>query len=374
MKPPTYHEVRVPCLKKEVEKTNKIVEEHKVQWKTYGCSIMMDKWTAKNEKMVINVLVISPRERLFLESYDASDSSTDSNKIYNLFEKTILKVGKENVVQVVTDNASENKKAGDMLKGVFPNIFWTPCAAHCIKLMFGDIFKLAPYSTVFAKAVKIHSYISQRPLLLNMMRRYTNQRNLVKSAKTRFATAIMTLHSFYLQKKNLRTLFMSIEWSEGIYAKEALGKEVARHIVGPYFWNDTVQALKVGNPLVIVLRLVDGERKPPMGYIYEAMDMAKEVIEKAFVHDKRKYGKVFEIIDERWTVQLHQPLHAAGHILNPGFFYTNNENKTLDKAVWKGHHACVARLVPDEAMQDKIGEELGCVYASRWNTWISFGH
>jgi len=147
MKPPTYHEVRVPCLKKEVEKTDKIVEEHKAQWKVYGCSIMMDKWTAKNGKMVINVLVNSPRGSVFLESYDASDSSTNSNKMFNLFEKTILKVGPENVVQVVTDNASENKKAGDMLKGVFPNIYWTPCAAHCINLMFGDIFKLAPYST-----------------------------------------------------------------------------------------------------------------------------------------------------------------------------------------------------------------------------------
>ncbi|XP_055812957.1 uncharacterized protein LOC129882601 [Solanum dulcamara] len=110
MKPPTYHEVRVPCLKKEVEKTNKIVEDHKVQWKTYGCSIMMDKWTTRNGKMIINVLVNSPKGSVILESHDASDSSTDSNKMFNLFEKTILKIGKENVVQVVTDNASENKK------------------------------------------------------------------------------------------------------------------------------------------------------------------------------------------------------------------------------------------------------------------------
>lgn len=75
MKPPTYHEVRVPCLKNKVEKTNKIVEAHKVQWKNYGCSIMMDKWTAKNGKMVINVLVNSPMGSVFLESHDASDSS-----------------------------------------------------------------------------------------------------------------------------------------------------------------------------------------------------------------------------------------------------------------------------------------------------------
>nr|XP_009763341.1 PREDICTED: uncharacterized protein LOC104215278 [Nicotiana sylvestris] len=274
MKPPTYHEVRVPCLKKEVEKTDKIIEEQKAQWKIYGCSIMMDKWTAKNGKMVINVLVNSPRGSVFLESYDASDSSTNSNKMFNLSEKTILKVGPENVVQVVTDNTSENKKVGNMLKGVFPNICWTPCAAHCINLMFGEIF------------------------------------------------------NFYLQKQN--TLFLSTEWSESIYTKEALGKEVARFIIGPYFWNDTVQALKVGNPLVIVLRLVDGEKKSPTEYIYEAMDRDKEDIEKAFDHDRRKYERVFEIIDKRWDDQLHQPLHAAGHILNRELFYTNNENKTLD--------------------------------------------
>ncbi|XP_075098504.1 uncharacterized protein LOC142175506 [Nicotiana tabacum] len=224
----------------EVEKTDKIVEEHKVQWKVYGCSIMMDKWTTKNGKMVINVLVNSLRGSVFLESYDASDSSTNSNKMFNLFEKTILKVGPKNVVQVVTDNTSENKKADDMLKGVFPNIYCTPCAAHCINLMFGDIF------------------------------------------------------------------------NESIYVKEALGKEVARFIIGPYFWNDTVQALKVGNPLVIVLRLVDGEKKPPMGYIYEAMDRDKEAIEKAFDHDRRKYQRLFEIIDKRWDDQLYQPLHEHG--------------------------------------------------------------
>ncbi|XP_016493755.1 uncharacterized protein LOC107813063 [Nicotiana tabacum] len=89
------------------------------------------------------------------------------------------------------------------------------------------------------------------------------------------------------------------------------------------------------------------------------MDRTKEAIEKALDHDRRKYERVFEIIDKRWDDQLHQPLHAAGHILNPELFYTNNENKTLDLDVWKGYHACVAKLVPDEAMQDKIGQELG---------------
>nr|XP_033509617.1 uncharacterized protein LOC117274436 [Nicotiana tomentosiformis] len=98
MKPPSYHEVRVTHLKKEMKKIDKIIEEHKVEWNKFGCSIMMDKWTTRNEKMIINLLVNSPRGSVFLESYDASNSSTDGSEMYSLFRKTIDKIGKKNVV------------------------------------------------------------------------------------------------------------------------------------------------------------------------------------------------------------------------------------------------------------------------------------
>uniref|UniRef100_A0A1S3YRR7 DUF659 domain-containing protein n=1 Tax=Nicotiana tabacum TaxID=4097 RepID=A0A1S3YRR7_TOBAC len=121
MKPPTYHEIRGPYLNKEVEETNKIVEEHKVVWNKYGYSIMMDKWTSRTGKMIINVL------------------------------NTIEKIGPSKVVQVVTDNASENVKAGGMIEGAYKNVYWTPYVAHCINLMFEDIFQEKPFSTVFGQ-------------------------------------------------------------------------------------------------------------------------------------------------------------------------------------------------------------------------------
>ena len=43
--------------------------------------------------------------------------------------------------------------------------------------------------------------------------------------------------------------------------------------------------MKVVLPLVKVLRLVDGDAKPAMGYIYEAMDRAKEEIAKNVDHE-----------------------------------------------------------------------------------------
>nr|KYP70105.1 hypothetical protein KK1_009313 [Cajanus cajan] len=59
---------------------------------------------------------------------------------------------------------------------------------------------------------------------------------------------------------------------------------------------------KVMAPLVKVLRLVDGEKKPTMSYIYEAMNKAKESIMKSFNNNEAKYKVMFEIIDRRWNV------------------------------------------------------------------------
>jgi len=58
--------------------------------------------------------------------------------------------------------------------------------------------------------------------------------------------------------------------------------------------------VKIVEPLVKVLRLVDGE-KLAMGYIYEAMDQAKEQIRAAYKDRVTKYGPIWDIIDHRWN-------------------------------------------------------------------------
>src|SRR4051812_20996304 len=38
-RPPSYHQVRVPLLKKEVEQTHELMKKHKEDWAKYGCFI-----------------------------------------------------------------------------------------------------------------------------------------------------------------------------------------------------------------------------------------------------------------------------------------------------------------------------------------------
>jgi hypothetical protein len=95
-----------------------------------------------------------------------------------------------------------------------------------------------------------------------------------------------------------------------------------------------------------------------MGYIYEAMDRVKECIEKAFDNNELKYKKIFEIIDRRWSVQLHQELHGAAHYLNPTFFYKDSERIQSDVEVQNGLYKSIGRLVLSIEVQEKISKQI----------------
>jgi len=106
-----------------------------------------------------------------------------------------------------------------------------------------------------------------------------------------------------------------------------------------------------------VLRLVDGERKPAMGYIYEAMDKAKEAIMKSFKNNESRYQEAFAIIDQKWNCQLHRPLHVAGHFFNPELFYDNPQME-FDSEVIRGLYDCIHKLVGNLEVEQKIMLEL----------------
>ncbi|RVX19297.1 hypothetical protein CK203_008531 [Vitis vinifera] len=212
---------------------------------------------------------------------------------------------------------------GRLLELKHQHLYWTPCAAHCLDLMLEDIGKLPNIKRTLERAISLNGYIYNRSGLLNMMRQFTGQRELLRPAKTRFATAFITLSRLHEQKNNLRKMFTSSDWSDSKRAKEQKGKTIANIVLMPSFWNTIVFSLKVSCPLVRVLRLVDGEKKAPMGYIYEAMNRAKDTIVRSFNGNEEKYKEIFNIIDKRWEIQFHRPLHAKEKVVAEVSLYTN---------------------------------------------------
>ncbi|XP_073109295.1 uncharacterized protein [Elaeis guineensis] len=150
-------------------------------------------------------------------------------------DRMVQKVGVENVVQVITNNASSYGLAGQLLEAKYPTLYWTPCAAHCVDLMLEDIGKLPSIARTIKKAIELTGYIYNHSSVFNMMRKYTSQRNLLRPTKTRFATSFLTLSSIHRQHDNLRKMFTSEEWSTSKWAKEQMGKKACQAVLSPSF-------------------------------------------------------------------------------------------------------------------------------------------
>lgn len=209
---PSYYEARVPWLERAVKRTSTLRAKHEEAWKEYGCSIMSDGWTDIRQRHLINFLANSPAGTYFLGSVDASTEIANANMLADLLEKQIIKVGKEHVVQMITDNGANFKAAGRILMDRIPHLFWTPCAAYCLDLLLEDIGKIKELNTCINMAKKVSRFLYKHGRLHSLMREKLGG-DLVRPGVTRFATSFLTLASMYKHKSKLQGLFVSDEWN-----------------------------------------------------------------------------------------------------------------------------------------------------------------
>ncbi|GKB66236.1 putative transcription factor/ chromatin remodeling BED-type(Zn) family protein [Tanacetum coccineum] len=114
--PPTRYELSTPLLKEEVERTKNLVKRNEKEWKDEGCSIMTDAWSDRKRRSIMNLCVNSRMGTVFLSSKECSGEAHTSEYIYGYVDACIQEVGAEHVVQIVTDNASNNMGAAALLK------------------------------------------------------------------------------------------------------------------------------------------------------------------------------------------------------------------------------------------------------------------
>ncbi|CAD6238113.1 unnamed protein product [Miscanthus lutarioriparius] len=202
---------QTPLLERVVNKTTKLRKKHEEAWKEYGCTIISDGWTDTSHRHLINFLANSLAGTFFLGSVDASSEIANANMLAGLLEKQIDKVGKEHVVQIVTNNGANFKAAGRLLMERIPHLFWTPCAAHCLDLLLEDIGKIKEFHICINMAQNVTRFMYKHGRVLDLIRNKIG-RDLVRPTVTRFATSFLTLASLHKNRSGLRNLAVSDEW------------------------------------------------------------------------------------------------------------------------------------------------------------------
>ncbi|XP_042425838.1 uncharacterized protein LOC122013664 [Zingiber officinale] len=116
IQPPTAYEIAGLYLDEQVEEIKTWILSCKKQWSLYRVTLMCDGWTGPTRMSIINFLLYCNRKVIFHKSIDATTNYHDALYIYRLMDSIIQEIGAEHIVQVITDNGANFKRAGELLE------------------------------------------------------------------------------------------------------------------------------------------------------------------------------------------------------------------------------------------------------------------
>ncbi|XP_027360421.1 uncharacterized protein LOC113868754 [Abrus precatorius] len=354
-KAPSYEKLRSTLLEKVKTDIHNDYKKYRDEWKETGCTILCDNWSDGRAGSLAVFSVACPKGTWFLKSVDVSGHEDDSTYLFELLESVVLEVGVENVVQVITDTSASYVCAGRLLTGRYSFLFWSPCVAYCIDKMLEDIGRQDWVSTVLEEAKTITQYIYSHAWILNIVRKFTGGKELIRPKITRFVTNFLSLRSVVMHEDSLKNMFSHSEWLSSIYSRRPDAHAVKSLLYSDRFWKYAHEAVSVSEPLVKFLRMVDSDM-PAMGYIYEGIERAKVVIKAYYKGIEEKYIPIWDIIDRRWNIQLHSSLHAAAAFLNPSISYNPNFKKDL--RLRNGFQEAMLRMATTDKDKMEITKEL----------------
>ncbi|KAH6556935.1 hypothetical protein KP509_1Z147400 [Ceratopteris richardii] len=269
-----YNDMRTKKLDEEKERIDKSLEPVRAGWVKYGCSILSDGWSDPKKRGIINILVSCPLGTYFLRAVDAGVKGK--------------KVGPQNVIQVVTDNASNCASMGRKLEEEFPSIVWSPCASHCLDLLMEDIVKLEWIKSIISEATSIVDFINSKVRVLAIFRSYS-EKELRKPSKTRFAAMWILLDRLYEVQNKLQKTVVSEEFKEWMdgepIAQQQEAKSIQRLCLRESFWKNVYGIIVAILPLYKVLRMTDMEGAT-IDVLYHFMKEAIEEIKKCTTLDE----------------------------------------------------------------------------------------
>ncbi|WVZ53074.1 hypothetical protein U9M48_004061 [Paspalum notatum var. saurae] len=350
-------EMSGPFLKKRKQKVLDGFKNHEEYWQLTGCTVMTDAWTDKKGRGVMNLVVHSAHGVCFLDSVDCSGVRKDGKYIFELVDKCIQDIGEENVVQVVTDNASVNVLASCLLAAKRPSIFWNGCAAHCLDLMLEHIGKLGPVEQTIANGRQLTAFLYAHTRVLDLMRKYLGK-DLVRAGVTRFATAYLNLKSLQDNKKELIRLFRSDELNNWDYLKKAKGKKAIKVVRSETFWKNVDNAVNYFEPLANVLRRMDSD-VPSMDFFHGCMIEAKKEISLRFENDESKFKNVWDIIDKSKMVAKLWHMCTKSEVIG-------NEDSKFDMQLLR-----LLKRKRESKSRDPIEKEIDDVLAGDGNEFIT---
>ena len=155
------------------------------------------------------------------------------------------------------------------------NLYWTPCVAHCIDLMFEDIGKRATVSELITNANKITNFIYNHGWLLVKVRKVCSG-YIVRPGATRFATNYIALESLLKKRADSKKIFISDEWASHKFSRSTIGHKVEVLMFDHTYWEKVSKLVSIYERLYTVLRIIYSEVVLTMPFMYELIRVMEQ--------------------------------------------------------------------------------------------------
>ncbi|XP_023762549.1 uncharacterized protein LOC111911009 [Lactuca sativa] len=247
--------------------------------------------------------------------------------------------------------------------------FWTDGKGRCLI----NFLVNCPLETIFLKSIDASEHVKNAQLIVEMINEVIkdvgeeNIMHFITDSRSNFKAAGKILEEQHPKlfwtpcaTHCMNLMIGDIEWKKNDFAKKSAAKKFERIVAKQEFWDNVHFTCQVLDTLVDVVRLVDTEEKPCMGYIYDAVDRAKEQIKKNLTGTpERMTTRLWAMIQARWSDQLHHLLHAVGCYLNPAIFHGENSREIRkNRDIAMGLYVAIDCLVPDNDDNDKLRQDL----------------
>ncbi|XP_039831326.1 uncharacterized protein LOC120692156 isoform X1 [Panicum virgatum] len=338
---PGYNRARESLLKQERRHIETLLESTKSTWPEKGVTICSDGWSDPQRRPIINFIAVSEKAPMFLRADNCEGEYKSKEYIAEKLRAIIDEVGRQNVVQIITDNAANCKGAGLLIEAENDHIFWTPCVVHTLNLAMKNICEpklprtptdedmhvwsqLEFINNVKVEATMIKNFIMNHGMRLSMFNEFSHLK-LLSIAETRFASVVCMLKRFVEVKAALQHMVISDKWS--IYKEDAsTAQHVKEKILSDVWWGNVEYILRFTSPIYDMIRFADTDT-PCLHLIYEMWDsMIEKVKKEIYLHEGKEpneesdlYSVIYDILIARWT-KGNNPLHCLAHSLNPRFY------------------------------------------------------
>jgi hypothetical protein len=302
-----------PCLNSNYNELKEYVVQFKEDWHTYGVTIMCDAWTGPTDMSIINFLIFCNGRMLFHKSVNATGEMQNATYLCKIIREVVVdEVGHEYVVQLVTDNGANFKKACAMVVEEFTRIVWQPCCAHTVNLMLKDISKFPEVVQTVTSAKRISKFLHSHSRLHESMRKWVGG-EIIQPNATRFGTLFVFLQSFMDKKDAFQKWMVSDDWQNSEWSSSPDYDYTYDKLISRVWWDNVKWVLGAVTPIYKLLRYADREKNATIsGFIPTSCRSAQDISERFCGRDDYSYNRFVDVMEKRLAMMRDDTHLVAG--------------------------------------------------------------